>query len=271
MSGVPSAAVRIGRSFPAHSAPRRTRRAVCVATLRIVTGGAFQNHFPEDLDLPSRRRNFTMREIDPVVELRRIYGAKLDLHRDIYDASNAHREAHGKGCDVYPSSPAQAPLWSFLTALTGGRRFLEIGCGLGYTAALMASAGRPGCRVDTIESDRVHADLAEREIARKRIKERVHVLRGRALEVLPTLKRAYDVVFLDGDWREYPLYVRHLARLTKQGSIVVTANISPLMGGWGGDLPGKREIRTYLRRLVRDRRFRTYVARGEWHAYSLRL
>ena len=135
----------------------------------------------------------------------------------------------------------------------------------------MASAGGPGCRVETIESDPIHADLAEREMARKPIRKRVHVLRGKALDVLPTLNRGYDVIFLDGDWREYPKYLRHLARLTKPGSVVVTANISPLLGGWGGDLPGKRGIRTYLRRLVRDPRFRTYITRGEWHAYSLRL
>lgn len=212
-----------------------------------------------------------MREIDPLVELRRIYGENLDLHRDLYDASNAHREAHGKGCDVFPSDPAQRPLWPFLADFTRGRRFLEVGCGLGYTAALMASAGRPRCRVDTIESDPVHADLAERNMARKRIGKRVHVLRGKALEVLSTLTRPYDVILLDGDWREYPEYLRHFVRLTKPRSVVVTANISPLLGGWGGDLPGKDKIRTYLRRLVRDRHFRTYIARGEWHAYSLRL
>lgn len=212
-----------------------------------------------------------MADIDPVEELRKINGTTLDLHKDLYDVSNAHREAHGKGCDVYPSSPAQAPLWPLLSALTGGHRFLEIGCGLGYTAALMASAGGPTCRVDTIEADPVHADLAKRGVARRRLGNRVQVRQGKALDVLPTLKGPYDIVFLDGDWREYPMYLRHLVRLTRSGSVVVTANISPLMGGWGGDLPGKREIRTYLRRLVRDRRFRTYITRGEWHAYSLRL
>lgn len=212
-----------------------------------------------------------MADIDPVEELQRIYGTTLALHKDLYDASNAHREAHGKGCDVYPSSPAQGPLWPLLAALTGGHRFLEIGCGLGYTAALMASAGGPACAVDTIEADPVHADLSRRGVARKRIGKRVHVRQGKALDILPTLKGPYDIIFLDGDWREYPMYLRHLVRLTRSGSFVVTANISPLMGGWGGDLPGKREIRTYLRRLVRDRRFRTYITRGEWHAYSLRL
>jgi len=211
-----------------------------------------------------------MPKIDPEAELRKVYGSRLDLHRGLYDASNAHRKAHGKDCDVYPSRRSQAPLWSLLAALTGARRFLEIGCGLGYTAAVMASAGGTRCRVDTIESNPVHADLAERRLGRKRLATRVRVLRGGALDVLPTLNGPYDVIFLDGDWREYPRYLPHLARLTRRGSVVVTANISPLMGSWGTNLPGKNEIRRYLRRLVRDRRFRTYITRGEWHAYSLR-
>jgi predicted O-methyltransferase YrrM len=212
-----------------------------------------------------------MPEIDPMVELRRVYGAALDRHRDLHDASEAHREVHGKGCDVYPSNPAQAPLWPFLAALTGGRRFLEIGCGLGYTAALMGTAGGPSCRVDTIESDPLHAELAERGITRRKLGGRVRVHRGKAREVLQILKGPYDVIFLDGDWREYPVYLRHLFRLTRRGSLIVTANISPLMGGWGAHMPGKEAIRTYLRRLVRDRRFLTYITRGEWHAYSLRV
>ena len=46
-------------------------------------------------------------------------------------------------CDVYPSSPGLGPLWPFLAATLGARRFLEVGCGLGYTAALMDEAAGP--------------------------------------------------------------------------------------------------------------------------------
>jgi len=230
-----------------------------------------RSFFESERDVTRRGRDSAMAEIDPIAELRKVYGRALDLHRDLYEASNTHREAHGKGCDVYPSSVAQAPLWALLVALVGAQRFLEVGCGLGYTAALMATAGGPRSRVDTIESDPVHADLAERAITRKRLGTRVRVLRGGALSVLPDLRRPYDVVFLDGDWREYPRYLPHIVRLTRRGSVIVTANISPLMGGWGTDLPGRNEIRTYLQRLVRDRRFRTHIAHGEWHAYSFRL
>jgi predicted O-methyltransferase YrrM len=79
------------------------------------------------------------------------------------------------------------------------------------------------------------------------------------------------VVFLDSDWRDYPGYVSHLVRLTRVGSVVVSANLSPLFGRWGKGLPGKNAIRAYLRSLILDARFRTYITRGDWHAISVRI
>src|ERR671924_530961 len=77
--------------------------------------------------------------------------------------------------------------------------------------------------------------------------------------IFPKLKAYYDIVFLDGYWEEYPGYLTHLRRLTRPGSIIVTANLSPLFGGWGEMLPGKSKIKNYLTRLVKDPHFRTYV------------
>ena len=90
-------------------------------------------------------------------------------------------------------------------------------------------------------------------------------------KISPRLKGRYDVVFLDGDWREYPRYIPHLRHLTRPGSIVVTANLNPLFGGWGGRLQGKPAIQSYLTRLVRDPHFRTYMVPGEWHSISVRV
>ena len=207
--------------------------------------------------------------VNPMSILGQLYGDQLTVHEDLHRASNAHRRSHG--CDVYPSDLAQAPLWPLLAALVHPRRFLEIGCGLGYTAALMATAGGPGCRVDTIEVDPLHADLAERTFAVKGLSSRIRVHRGPAKTVLPDLRVKYDVVFLDSDWQDYPRYLSHLVRLTRRGSVVVSANLSPLFGRWGKGLPGKNSIRAYLRSLILDPRFRTYILRGDWHAISVRV
>jgi len=172
---------------------------------------------------------------------------------------------------MFPSDPLQAPLWAVLASLTHARRIMEVGCGHGYTAAVMASAAGPDCCVDTIQEDPDHASLAEQSFEQRGLSARIRVLRGRGQNVLPRLKSRYDIVFPDGDWREYPGYIPYLRRLTRPGSIVVTANLNPLFGGWGGRLPGKQAIQTYLTRLARDPHFRTYVVPGEWHSISVRV
>src|SRR5438132_4380243 len=164
---------------------------------------------------------------------------------------------------MFPSDPLQAPLWTVMASLTHARRILEVGCGHGYTTAVMASAAGLDCHVDTIEGDPDHADLDEQAFEQRGLSRQIRVLRGRGQNVLPRLKGHYDVVFLDGDWREYPRYIPHLRRLTSPGSVVVTANLNPLFGGWGGRLLGKPAIQSYLTRLLADVHFRTYVIPGE--------
>jgi predicted O-methyltransferase YrrM len=203
--------------------------------------------------------------------LMKIYGDRADTHLDLYRLSNQHRRKHGRDCDMFPSDPLQAPLWTVLASLTRARRILEVGCGHGYTAAVMASAAGSDCRVDTIEEESDHANLAEQAFEQRGLSARIRVFRGRGQNVLPKLKGRYDVVFLDGDWREYPRYIQHLRRLTRPGSVIVTANLNPLFGGWGGKLPGKPAIQSYLTRLVRDPHFHTYVVPGEWHSISVRI
>ena len=116
--------------------------------------------------------------VDQLAVLREIYGPSYDLHYSIYERSVAHRKQHGESeCDVYPSTGIQS-LWPLLAAMVGAERFLEVGCGLGYTAALMAEAGGRSARVDTIEKSPVHATLAEENISNAGLEGRVRVLRA---------------------------------------------------------------------------------------------
>jgi predicted O-methyltransferase YrrM len=75
-------------------------------------------------------------------------------------ASHKHRESHGAGCSVYPTS--SSPLLSVLSTAVAAERILEVGCGLGYSALCLAH-GSCGV-VETIERDAEHARLAEETI-----------------------------------------------------------------------------------------------------------
>jgi len=206
-------------------------------------------------------------EDDQVVKLlHQVYGAGFVRHADLRERSDLHREAHGPGCTIYPSSPVLGPLWPFLAALTGGRRFLEIGCGMGYTAVLMSEAGGYDCRVDTIESEPEHSDLAEAEVAARGFAGRIRVLRGRAADLVPHLTEAYDVVFVDaGPPEEYPRVLPHLIRLTRPGGMLVSSNITPERADWNGPLGD------YLMHLTHDPRLRTVIIPYFWKALSYRL
>src|SRR5207247_11014019 len=102
----------------------------------------------------------------------KIYGDRADVHLDLYQLSNQHRRKHGRTCDMYPSDPLQAPLWTVIASLTHARRRLEVGCGHGYTAAVMASAAAPDCHVDTPEANPQHAALSEKELKERHLAQR---------------------------------------------------------------------------------------------------
>src|SRR5207249_5528144 len=111
--------------------------------------------------------------------LMKIYGGRADAHLDLYRLSNQHRRKHGWDCEMYPSDPLQAPLWRVVATMTHARRILEVGCGHGYTAAVMASAAGPDCHVDTNEASSEHATLAEQGFPKRGLSKRMKVLHRR--------------------------------------------------------------------------------------------
>ena len=136
--------------------------------------------------------------------LEKLFGHEIDLHHDLYELTHAHRLEHNGGkddgpCIAWPSPPYRAPVWRIVANAIGATRFLEVGTGLGYTVALMADAGGPRCRVDTIESDPLHAEIAQAALSKRGLARRVRVLLGDAKDVMASLAGPYDVVFLDGD------------------------------------------------------------------------
>ena len=96
--------------------------------------------------------------------LERLFGHMIDLHYDLYELTHSHRRDHNGDvdhglCTAWPSPPYRAPVWRLIVEKIGAKRFLEVGTAIGYTAVLMADAGGPESRLDTIEIDPSHVDL----------------------------------------------------------------------------------------------------------------
>ncbi len=127
-----------------------------------------------------------------------------------------------------------------LAKTTPGRRALEIGTLGGYSTIWIARGMNPDAAVTTIEMDDRHADFAERQFGRAGLAERITVLRGRALDVLPGFIAAnppgsIDLVFIDADKESYPEYYRLTRDLVSPGGLLLVDNILGTGSSWIGD------------------------------------
>ena len=156
-----------------------------------------------------------------------------ELHRDLYERSFLHQAEHGEGCTVFPSP--RAPLWSTITAALSLTRVLELGCGIGYQTACLASAS-PEVVVETIENDPSHADLAQDEFERLGLSDRITIMRGDAELFLSELEQPYDLVIEDAGV-DYEMWLPELTRLTRPGGVLITGNLAGRLPGWDSRTP----------------------------------
>jgi caffeoyl-CoA O-methyltransferase len=125
------------------------------------------------------------------------------------------------------SGHIQGRLMEMLVRMLRPQRVLEIGTFTGYSALAMAVGLPEGGLIDTCEVDdeleMMILSFFERSAYRDKI--RLHI--GSALEIAPTLGECYDLVFIDGDKREYTAYYEMLFDngLVRSGSWIMADNI----------------------------------------------
>ncbi len=125
------------------------------------------------------------------------------------------------------SGHVQGQLLRMLTCMIRPRRVLEIGTFTGYSALCMAAGLGDGATLDTIEADDELEGIATEFFARSPHGGRITMHIGSALEVAPRLGGRFDMVFIDGDKREYPAYLSMLldGGLVGGGSWILADNI----------------------------------------------
>ncbi len=129
------------------------------------------------------------------------------------------------------SGHIQGRLLEMLVRMVRPRRVLEFGTFTGYSALSMAAGLEEGAQLDTIEVDDELEELAQSYFDRSSHGSKIRLHIGSALDIAPTLGTQFDLVFIDGDKREYPAYYRMLLgddggeTLVRSGSILIADNI----------------------------------------------
>ena len=129
------------------------------------------------------------------------------------------------------------------------RNILEVGTLYGYSAILMADTlnGANG-KVITIEIDKPIADIARKNIEDAGLADKIDVIVGNALDVIPRLNSKFDLLFLDAAKNEYLKYLELAQkRNLKEGSIIVADNVEI----------SKSEMQDYLEHVRNSRGYRS--------------
>ena len=125
------------------------------------------------------------------------------------------------------SGHIQGKLLELLVRMLRPRNILEIGTFTGYSSLCMAAGLDEGGVIDTCEVDDELQPLAQSYFDRAPYGERIHLHIGSALDIAPRLGKRFDMVFIDGDKREYPAYYNMLFDndLVGSGSVILADNI----------------------------------------------
>ena len=111
------------------------------------------------------------------------------------------------------------------------KNILEVGTLYGYSAILMATAAAADTlqadgKVITIEIGRSVADIARKNVADAGLSEKINLIVGDALQVIPKLDLKFDLLFLDAAKDEYLKYLKLAEdKALNKGAVIVADNV----------------------------------------------
>lgn len=127
-------------------------------------------------------------------------------------------------------APEQGQFLALLVKLTGAKRILEIGTFTGYSALCMAEALPEGGHILCCDLPGEYNDIARGYWHDAGVDSRIELRLGPALATLEALvagdqQGSFDLVFIDADKANYPIYLEHALTLLREGGLVVFDNV----------------------------------------------
>ncbi len=151
---------------------------------------------------------------------------------------------------------AEGSFLQILAQALGARRILELGTAIGYSGSWWARALPPDGELITVEANPETAKIAEANLERTGVRNRVTILVGAAEDILKDLKGPFDLIFVDIHKQGYPEVLEPCIQKLRVGGLLVTDNVL-----WHGAVADPKDrtrdtaaIRAYNARLAKDAR-----------------
>ena len=140
--------------------------------------------------------------------------------------SNLNRQTHLKVLQPRMlSGHLQGRILSFLSTAVKPKFVLEIGTYTGYSALCLAEGLDDNGKLITIDKNPELEPFASSYFNESSFKDQIEFINGDALEVIPTLRYKWDLVFIDADKENYINYFDLVVNNVNSGGWIIADNV----------------------------------------------
>ena len=127
------------------------------------------------------------------------------------------------------------------------KHILEIGTAIGFGCISMAT--NTECEhIDTLEIDEERFNIANQNIKRKGLENKITTHLTDAMEYLKNCNKKYDFIYLDGPKGQYINYLPYLIKILNKGGIIFADNLN-FHGMVTGEIPVTKGCRAMIKGL----------------------
>lgn len=141
-----------------------------------------------------------------------------------------------------------ARLLCFLLSVKRPKKILEIGAAVGFSSALMSGYLPVGGKIITIDRYDIMIEQFMKNLKKLGLEDKIELIKGNACDILPTLSRQFDLIFLDAAKGQYMYMLPHCIRLLETGGILIADDVLQ-----GGKIAKKREEVPRRQRTIHTR------------------
>lgn len=119
----------------------------------------------------------------------------------------------------------QGRVLSMIAKLVNPQHILEIGTYTGYATLCLAEGLRKDGTLDTMDVNEELYDFQRKYFDLSQWKDQITQHLGQALDIIPTLNKKFDLVFIDADKENYINYFNIIVPLMNKGGIILSDNV----------------------------------------------
>jgi len=123
------------------------------------------------------------------------------------------------------SGHLQGSILTMLCKMIKPLSILEIGTFTGYSTVCLALGMSENAHIHTIEINDELESVILKYLEKAGVKNRVTLHIGGAIDIIPKIDETFDLIFIDGDKREYPQYLEMVLPKLKTGGFILADNV----------------------------------------------